>query len=70
MCAVSDPWPGVFSYAGANKFIVWKSRVCHDLPAAKSGTVIFVAPLIVTCQDRALGIATGQTERGMYMRST
>jgi UDP-4-amino-4-deoxy-L-arabinose formyltransferase/UDP-glucuronic acid dehydrogenase (UDP-4-keto-hexauronic acid decarboxylating) len=27
---------------GANKFIVWKSRVRHDLPAAKPGTVISV----------------------------
>ncbi|SQC58291.1 Polymyxin resistance protein ArnA_DH [Klebsiella pneumoniae] len=53
--AVSDPWPGAFGYAGANKFIVWKSRVRHDLPAAKPGTVLSIAPLIVACQDGALG---------------
>ena len=47
--AVSDPWPGAFGYAGANKFIVWKSRVRHDLPAAKPGTVLSIAPLIVAC---------------------
>lgn len=28
--AVSDPWPGAFGYVGANKFIVWKSRVRQD----------------------------------------
>lgn len=66
--AVSDPWPGAFGYAGANKFIVWKSRVRHDLPAAKPGTVISIAPLIVACQDGALEIVTGQTERGVYMQ--
>ncbi|MCS5872758.1 hypothetical protein LN650_03260 [Klebsiella pneumoniae subsp. pneumoniae] len=49
--AVSDPWPGAFGYAGANKFIVWKSRVRHDLPAAKPGTVLSIAPLIVARQD-------------------
>ncbi|MBN0357811.1 bifunctional UDP-glucuronic acid oxidase/UDP-4-amino-4-deoxy-L-arabinose formyltransferase, partial [Pseudomonas aeruginosa] len=59
--AVSDPWPGAFGYAGANKFIVWKSRVRHDLPAAKPGTVLSIAPLIVACQDGALEIVTGQT---------
>ena len=55
-------------YAGANKFIVWKSRVRSDLPAAKPGTVISVAPLIVACQEGALEIVTGQTERGVYMQ--
>jgi UDP-4-amino-4-deoxy-L-arabinose formyltransferase/UDP-glucuronic acid dehydrogenase (UDP-4-keto-hexauronic acid decarboxylating) len=66
--AVSDPWPGAFGYAGANKFIVWKSRVRHDLAAAKAGTVISVAPLVVACQEGALEIVTGQTERGVYMQ--
>ncbi|VUS42452.1 bifunctional UDP-4-amino-4-deoxy-L-arabinose formyltransferase/UDP-glucuronic acid oxidase ArnA [Klebsiella spallanzanii] len=68
--AVSDPWPGAFGYAGANKFIVWKSRVRHDLSAAKAGTVISVAPLVVACQEGALEIITGQTERGVYMQGT
>ncbi|KDF27297.1 bifunctional polymyxin resistance protein ARNA [Klebsiella aerogenes MGH 77] len=53
--AVSDPWPGAFAYAGANKFIVWKSRVRADLPAAKPGTVISVAPLVVACQQGGAG---------------
>lgn len=68
--AVSDPWPGAFGYAGANKFIVWKSRVRHDLAAAKAGTVLSVAPLVVACQEGALEIVTGQTERGVYMQGT
>ncbi|MGV8617461.1 NAD-dependent epimerase/dehydratase family protein, partial [Pseudomonas aeruginosa] len=45
-----------------------KSRVRHDLPAAKPGTVHSIAPLIVACQDGALEIVTGQTERGVYMQ--
>ncbi|MCS4272807.1 MULTISPECIES: bifunctional UDP-4-amino-4-deoxy-L-arabinose formyltransferase/UDP-glucuronic acid oxidase ArnA [Raoultella] len=68
--AVSDPWPGAFGYTGANKFIVWKSRVRHDLPAAKPGTVISTAPLVVACQDGALEIVTGQTDRGVYIQGT
>ena len=36
--AVTDPWPGAYSFAGVSKFIVWKSRVRDDIPAAKPGT--------------------------------
>ena len=68
--AVSDPWPGAFGYAGANKFIVWKSRVRHDLAVAKPGTVIATSPLVVACQQGALEIVTGQTERGVYMQGS
>lgn len=68
--AVSDPWPGAFSYAGANKFIVWKSRVHDDAGTAKPGTVLSVSPFIVACGEGALEILTGQTERGVYMQGT
>lgn len=68
--AVSDPWPGAFGYVGANKFIVWKSRVRQDLAAAKPGTVMSTSPLVIACQDGALEIVTGQTERGVYMQGT
>jgi UDP-4-amino-4-deoxy-L-arabinose formyltransferase/UDP-glucuronic acid dehydrogenase (UDP-4-keto-hexauronic acid decarboxylating) len=37
---------------------------------AKPGTVISVAPLVVACQEGALEIVTGQTERGVYMQGT
>lgn len=66
--AVSDPWPGAFSYVGANKFIVWQSRVRQDLPAARPGTVISTSPLVIACGDGALEIVTGQPERGVYMQ--
>jgi UDP-4-amino-4-deoxy-L-arabinose formyltransferase/UDP-glucuronic acid dehydrogenase (UDP-4-keto-hexauronic acid decarboxylating) len=42
-CAVTDPWPGAYSFAGVSKFIVWKSRVRDDIPAAKPGTVVSVS---------------------------
>ncbi len=66
--AVSDPWPGAFGYVGTNKFIVWKSRVRHDVAAAKPGTVMSVSPLVVACGDGALEIITGQTDKGVYMQ--
>ena len=63
--AVTDPWPGAYSFAGVSKFIVWKSRVRDDIPAAKPGTVVSVSPLIVSCGEQALEIITGQTDSGL-----
>ena len=37
--AVTDPWPGAYSFAGVSKFIVWKSRVRDDIPAGLLNTV-------------------------------
>ncbi|WP_324723174.1 bifunctional UDP-4-amino-4-deoxy-L-arabinose formyltransferase/UDP-glucuronic acid oxidase ArnA [Lelliottia sp. JS-SCA-14] len=68
--AVTDPWPGAVAYVGASKFIVWKSRVRADIPAAKPGTVISASPLIIACGEQALEIVTGQTENGVYMPGT
>lgn len=66
--AVSDPWPGAFSFVGTHKFIVWKSRVRSDVAPARAGTVISVAPLIIACGEGALEVMTGQTENGVYMQ--
>jgi UDP-4-amino-4-deoxy-L-arabinose formyltransferase/UDP-glucuronic acid dehydrogenase (UDP-4-keto-hexauronic acid decarboxylating) len=68
--AVTDPWPGAYSFAGVSKFIVWKSRVRDDIPAAKPGTVVSVSPLIVSCGEQALEIVTGQTDNGLYVQGT
>ncbi|PTA90775.1 bifunctional UDP-glucuronic acid oxidase/UDP-4-amino-4-deoxy-L-arabinose formyltransferase [Kosakonia sp. H7A] len=66
--AVSDPWPGAYSFAGTHKFIVWKSRVRTDLSPARAGTVLSVAPLVVACGEGALEILTGQADNGVYMQ--
>jgi len=66
--AVSDPWPGAFGFVGTHKFIVWKSRVRHDMAAAKPGTVLSVNPLVVACGSGALEVLTGQTDKGVYMQ--
>lgn len=66
--AVTDPWPGAFSYAGSTKFFVWKGKIHHHLPAAKAGTVLSASPLIVACGEGALEVLTGQSENGVYMQ--
>lgn len=66
--AVSDPWPGAYSFVGTHKFIVWKSRVRMDVNPARAGTVLSVSPLLVACGDGALEILTGQVDNGVYMQ--
>lgn len=66
--AVSDPWPGAFSFVGQHEFIVWKSRVHAQPVTARAGTVLSVAPLMIACGEGALEIQTGQTEKGVYMQ--
>ena len=66
--AVSEPWPGAFSFVGQHKFIVWKSRVHAQPVTARAGTVLSVAPLMIACGEGALEIQTGQTEKGVYMQ--
>ncbi|KQN54315.1 bifunctional UDP-4-amino-4-deoxy-L-arabinose formyltransferase/UDP-glucuronic acid oxidase ArnA [Erwinia sp. Leaf53] len=68
--AVSDPWPGAFSWVGSSKFIVWQSKVRSDLPAAKPGTVLSVNPLTIACGEGALEVVTGQSESGIYMQGS
>ncbi len=66
--AVTDPWPGAFSFVGSGRFIVWQSTARYDLPAAKPGTVLSVNPLVVACGQGALEIVTGQGDSGVYMQ--
>ncbi|MCU5775651.1 bifunctional UDP-4-amino-4-deoxy-L-arabinose formyltransferase/UDP-glucuronic acid oxidase ArnA [Erwiniaceae bacterium BAC15a-03b] len=68
--AVTDPWPGAFAYAGAAKFIIWKSRVLADLAQAKPGTVLSADPFVIACEEGALEVLTGQADNGVYMNGS
>ncbi|MEJ5175976.1 bifunctional UDP-4-amino-4-deoxy-L-arabinose formyltransferase/UDP-glucuronic acid oxidase ArnA [Erwinia sp. MYb416] len=68
--AVTDPWPGAFSYVGAAKFIIWQSKICHNWPVTKPGTVLSVSPFVVACAEGALEVVTGQSESGVYMQGS
>lgn len=68
--AVTEPWPGAYSYVGGGKFIIWKSRIVENSTGAKAGTVISVNPLTIACGDGALEVVTGQAENGVYMQGS
>lgn len=68
--AVTDPWPGAFSYVGNAKFIIWQARVRQDQPPARPGTLLSVDPLLIACGEGALEVITGQNENGVYMQGS
>ncbi|MCS3429697.1 bifunctional UDP-4-amino-4-deoxy-L-arabinose formyltransferase/UDP-glucuronic acid oxidase ArnA [Klebsiella sp. BIGb0407] len=68
--AVTEPWPGAYSYVGGGKFIIWKSRIVENSNGARAGTVISVNPLTIACGEGALEVVTGQAENGVYMQGT
>jgi len=66
--AVTEPYPGAFSYLGQRKLVVWRARavkVDHD---KQPGTVLSAEPLTIACGLDALEIIAGQGETGLYLQ--
>lgn len=71
--AVTEPYPGAFTYFGQRKTTVWKARVLPDGQPAQpeksphvAGTVLSTDPLTVRCGQGVLEVIAGQTETGIY----
>lgn len=68
--AVTEPYPGAFSYLGERKVTVWRSRVLEIQHQKRPGTVLSSDPLVVACGEGALEIVAGQNESGLYVQGT
>ncbi|WJV66852.1 bifunctional UDP-4-amino-4-deoxy-L-arabinose formyltransferase/UDP-glucuronic acid oxidase ArnA [Pectobacteriaceae bacterium CE70] len=68
--AVTEPWPGAFSYVGTTKFIIWQAAVRADFPAANPGTVLSTSPLVIACGNDTLEVITGQGDNGIYLQGS
>ncbi len=66
--AVTEPYPGAFSYLGQRKMIVWRARVLETAHDKQPGTVLNTAPLVIACGEGALEIVAGQSESGLYVQ--
>lgn len=64
--AVTQPYPGAFTYAGDRKMCVWDSAV-DDKAKGAPGTVLSIVPLVIACGEGALIIRAGQQENGLYL---
>ncbi|UUE37621.1 bifunctional UDP-4-amino-4-deoxy-L-arabinose formyltransferase/UDP-glucuronic acid oxidase ArnA [Pectobacterium aroidearum] len=71
--AVTEPYPGAFTFLGERKVVIWRARVLkNDSVKANGvkqepGSIISTSPLVVSCGEDALEIVSGQSESGLYM---
>ena len=65
--AVTQPYPGAFTYAGDRKLMIWAANVSDQPHDRQPGTIIATQPLTVACGSGALTIDAGQLEGGLYV---
>lgn len=66
--AVTEPYPGAFTYLGARKMVIWRARVLDDNQGKAPGTVLSNDPLRIACGQGAIEVVSGQSETGLYMQ--
>ncbi|EPL9571104.1 bifunctional UDP-4-amino-4-deoxy-L-arabinose formyltransferase/UDP-glucuronic acid oxidase ArnA [Providencia rettgeri] len=66
--AVTEPYPGAFTYLGARKMVIWRARVLDDNQGKVAGTVLSNNPLRIACGQGAIEVVSGQSETGLYMQ--
>ncbi|HEY5714801.1 MAG TPA: bifunctional UDP-4-amino-4-deoxy-L-arabinose formyltransferase/UDP-glucuronic acid oxidase ArnA, partial [Psychromonas sp.] len=65
--AVTEPFPGAFSFLGDRKIIFWAAQADTKTYDLAPGTVVFTNPLTIACAQGALIIDAGQAENGLYL---
>ncbi|MBD2804550.1 bifunctional UDP-4-amino-4-deoxy-L-arabinose formyltransferase/UDP-glucuronic acid oxidase ArnA [Xenorhabdus sp. ZM] len=66
--AVTEPYPGAFTFLGERKIIIWRSRPLDQAHGKRPGTVISTEPFVIACGEGALEIISGQGESGLYVQ--
>lgn len=66
--AVTDPYPGAFTFFASKKYLVWSaSKGENTNSAAAPGTILSTDPLLVACgRGETLKIDFAQQENGLY----
>lgn len=68
--AVTEPYPGAFSYLGQRKLTIWRARPLTTQHDKQPGTVLSSDPLTIACGEGALEILAGQSENGLYVQGS
>ncbi|AMG66224.1 bifunctional UDP-4-amino-4-deoxy-L-arabinose formyltransferase/UDP-glucuronic acid oxidase ArnA [Providencia stuartii] len=66
--AVTEPYPGAFTYLGERKMVIWRARVLDDNQGKRAGTVLSSDPLRIACGEGAIEVVSGQGDSGLYMQ--
>ncbi|MFM2486832.1 bifunctional UDP-4-amino-4-deoxy-L-arabinose formyltransferase/UDP-glucuronic acid oxidase ArnA [Celerinatantimonas yamalensis] len=67
--AVTQPYPGAFSFIGDRKLLIWEGKAIEQASTAAPGTILSTHPLQIACGDGILQIEAGQSEGGLYLRA-
>ncbi|MBW8036090.1 MAG: bifunctional UDP-4-amino-4-deoxy-L-arabinose formyltransferase/UDP-glucuronic acid oxidase ArnA, partial [Planctomycetes bacterium] len=68
--AVTQPYPGAFSYLANQKCLFWEvTEVPYDGNAA-AGTIVSTSPLTIVCGENAVKVDFAQNEKSIYMNGT
>ena len=68
--AVTDPYPGAFTYFNREKIFIWKARLASLNSQATPGTIIARSPWTVACGTQALVIEQAQLEGDIKLSGT
>lgn len=68
--AITEPYPGAFTYLAESKMIVWRARVLEKSHDKLPGTIISTEPLQIACGQGVLEILTGQSGAGLYVEGS
>jgi UDP-4-amino-4-deoxy-L-arabinose formyltransferase/UDP-glucuronic acid dehydrogenase (UDP-4-keto-hexauronic acid decarboxylating) len=68
--AVTEPYPGAFTYLGERKLTIWRARPLDTQHDKQPGTVLSSEPLVIACGTGALEILAGQSDAGLYVQGT
>jgi len=66
--AVTQPYPGAFSFLGDRKCVIWSVTESPSKGGQQApGTIVSVDPLVVACGHGDVRVDAGQPEDGVYM---
>lgn len=68
--AVTEPYPGAFTYLGERKIVIWSGRPLQLQHNKQPGTVLSVEPLVIACGEDALEVLSGQSDFGLYVHGS
>ncbi|MBF7980422.1 MULTISPECIES: bifunctional UDP-4-amino-4-deoxy-L-arabinose formyltransferase/UDP-glucuronic acid oxidase ArnA [Rahnella] len=68
--AVTEPYPGAFSFLGQRKLTIWRARPLSTQHDKQPGTVLSSDPLTIACGEGALEVLAGQSENGLYVQGS
>ena len=65
--AVTEPFPGAFSFLGERKVIVWEAKASDETYKVNPGTIVSTQPLTIACAQGSVEIVSAQTENGLFL---